>query len=67
MRYTKAEKVDMIFVYDGYHQIMREAIRLYAERFPDRVHSLFFVFSNIVQTFQETGSMDNKKTNQESN
>ncbi|KYN04951.1 hypothetical protein ALC62_04167 [Cyphomyrmex costatus] len=61
MRYTKAEKVDMIFVYGECRQIMREAVRLYTERFPDRVHPSFSVFSNIVQTFQETGSVDNKK------
>ena len=45
-------------------QIMSEAVHLYAERFPDRVHSLFcFTIhnTNIVQTFQETGSVDNKK------
>ncbi|KYM99634.1 hypothetical protein ALC62_09637, partial [Cyphomyrmex costatus] len=42
-------------------QIVREAVRLYTERFPDRVHPSFSVFSNIVQTFQETGSVDNKK------
>jgi len=34
---------------------------LYAKRFPDRVHPLFSVFSNIVQIFQETGSKNNKK------
>ena len=55
MRYTKAEKVqNMIFVYGECRQIMREAVRLYAERFPDRVYPSFSVFSNIVQTFQET-------------
>ena len=61
MRYTKAEKVDMIFVCGECRQIMREAVRLYAERFPivSIPHSLFF--SNIVQTFQETGNVDNKK------
>ncbi|KYN31594.1 hypothetical protein ALC56_14092 [Trachymyrmex septentrionalis] len=58
----------MIFVYGECRQIMREAVRLYAERFPDCVHPSFSVFSNIVQTFQGIGSMDNKKTqtNQES-
>ena len=61
MHYTKADKVDMIFVYGECRQIMREAVRLYAERFPNRVHPSFFVFSNIVQTFQEIGSVDNKK------
>jgi len=34
---------------------------LYAERFPDRVHPLFSVSSNIVQTFQEAESVDNKE------
>ena len=57
----KAEKVDMIFVYGECRQIMREAVRLYAKRFPDRVHPSFSIFSNIVQTFQEIGSVDNKK------
>ena len=60
LRYTKAEK-DMTFVYGECRQIMRETVRLYAERFSDRVHPSFSVFSNIVQIFQETGSVDNKK------
>ena len=47
MRYTTAEKVDMIFVYGECRQIMRE-VRLYTERFPDHI--------------QETGSVDTKKT-----
>ncbi|KYN45069.1 hypothetical protein ALC56_00543 [Trachymyrmex septentrionalis] len=61
MRYMKAKKVDMIFVYGKCRQIMREAVRLYAERFPDRVHPSFSVFSSIIKTFQETGSVYNKK------
>ena len=44
MRYTKAEKVDMIFVCGECRQIMREAVRLYAERFPNRVYLSFSVF-----------------------
>jgi len=61
MRYTKAEKVDTIFIYGECRQIIRKAVRLYVEKFVNRVHSSFSVFLNIVQTFQETGSMDNKK------
>ena len=61
MQNTEVKKVDMIFVYGEWRQIIREAIRLYAERYSDHIHSIFFVFSNIVQTFQETGSVDNKK------
>jgi len=53
LRNALYEKVDMLFVYDECRQIMREAVYLYAERFPDRVHPSFFVFSNIVQTFQQ--------------
>jgi len=55
------KKVDMIFVYGECRQIMRKAVRLYAERFSDRVHPSFSIFSNIVQTFQETGSVNYKK------
>jgi len=64
MRYTKAEKVNIIFIYGECHQIMKEAVCLCAEKFPDRVHTSFSVFSNIVQTFQEAGNgwnVDNKK------
>ena len=59
---AKAEKVDIIFVYGECRQIMREAVHLYAKRFLDRVHPSFSVFFlNIVQTFQKTGNMNNKK------
>jgi len=47
MRYTKAEKVNIIFIYGECRQIMKEAVRLCAEKFPDRVHTSFSVFSNI--------------------
>ena len=47
MRFTKVEKVDMIFVCGECRQIMREAARLYAEKFPDRVYPSFSVFSNL--------------------
>ena len=50
----------MIFIYDECHQIMREAVRLYAERFPDRVH-LSFCFFKHSTNFLRTRSMDNKK------
>ncbi|KYN41572.1 hypothetical protein ALC56_04036 [Trachymyrmex septentrionalis] len=43
MRYMKAEKVDMIFVCGECRQI-REAVRLYTERFPDRIHPSFSIF-----------------------
>ena len=39
---------------------MREAVRLYAERFPDRVH-LSFCFFKHSTNFLRTRSMDNKK------
>ena len=64
MRYTKAEKVDTIFIYGECRQIIRKAVRLYVEKFVNRVHSSFSVFLNIVQTFQETGSVNNKKRKQ---
>lgn len=61
MRYTKAEKIDMIFIYGKCRQNMRESIRLYAERFPDRAIPSRSVFSDIIKIFQETGSVGNKK------
>lgn len=61
MRYTKAEKVDLIFIYGECRQNVRESIRLYAERFPDRAIPSRSVFADIIKTFQETGSVGNKK------
>ena len=46
MRYTKTEKIDMIFIYGECRQIMREAIRLYAKRFSDLVHPSFIFKHN---------------------
>jgi len=40
---------------------MRKALHLYIKRFPNHVHPLLSVFSNIVKTFQETRNADNKK------
>jgi len=56
----------MIFIYDECHQIMREAVRLYAERFLDRVHPSVFSKQRIVQIFQKIGSVDKIKNVNES-
>ena len=64
LRNALYETGNMIFVYGECRQIMREAVRLYAERFPDCVHPSFSVFSNIVQTFQGTGNVNNKNANE---
>nr|XP_034195052.1 uncharacterized protein LOC117611224 [Osmia lignaria] len=63
MRYTIAEKVEMVIVYGECHRIMREAVRVYGERFPDRRRPSLSVFANIIKTFQETGNVDNKPRN----
>jgi hypothetical protein len=55
MRYTIAEKVEMVLIYGECHRIMREAVRVYGERFPDRNNRLSLsVFTNIIKKFQET-------------
>lgn len=60
MRYTKVREVDMVFIYREYRQIMRAAMRLYAERFPNRARPSRSVFSNITY-FQETGCVDKNR------
>ncbi|KZC07790.1 hypothetical protein WN55_09816 [Dufourea novaeangliae] len=57
MRYSIAEKVDMVFVYGECRQIVRDAVRLYAERFPEPSRS---AFTYVIKSFQETGRVDNK-------
>ena len=54
----------MIFICDKYPQIIKEAVHLYAERFPNCVNSSRSIFLNIIKTFQETESKDNKKHKQ---
>jgi len=51
----------MVFIYGECRRVTREAVRLYAERFPNRVIPSRSVFSNIIKHFQETGSVDNNK------
>lgn len=52
MRYTIAEKVEMVLIYGECHRIMREAVR-----------PSLSVFTNIIKKFQETGTVDNKTRN----
>ncbi|KZC06752.1 hypothetical protein WN55_07975 [Dufourea novaeangliae] len=50
----------MIFVYGECRQILRDAVRLYAERFPERVTPSRSAFTNVIKSFQETERVDNK-------
>ncbi|KZC07787.1 hypothetical protein WN55_09813 [Dufourea novaeangliae] len=50
----------MVFVYVECLEIVRDAVRLYAERFPKRVTPSRSAFTNVINSFQETGRVDNK-------
>ncbi|KZC06747.1 hypothetical protein WN55_07298 [Dufourea novaeangliae] len=50
----------MIFVYGECRQIVRDAVRLYVKRFPERVTPSRAAFTNVIICFQETGRVDNK-------
>ncbi|KZC06173.1 hypothetical protein WN55_07346 [Dufourea novaeangliae] len=50
----------MVFVYEERRQIVRNAVRLYAERFPERVTPSRSAFTHVIKSFQETGRVDNK-------
>ncbi|KOC63585.1 hypothetical protein WH47_03087 [Habropoda laboriosa] len=54
----------MVLIYGECHRIMREAVRVYGKRFPDRNNRpSLSVFTNIIKKFQETGTVDNKTRN----
>lgn len=61
MRYTIAEKVEMVIIYGECHRIMRKAVRVYGERFTDRNSPSLSVFANIIKKFRETGNVDKEK------
>ncbi|KAK2578394.1 hypothetical protein KPH14_012645 [Odynerus spinipes] len=61
MRYSKEDKIDMIFVYGESRQCLREAVRLYKDRFPNRNCPSVSVYHNLIKKFREIGSVDDKK------
>ncbi|KZC13177.1 hypothetical protein WN55_05909 [Dufourea novaeangliae] len=50
----------MVFVYGKCRQIVRDVIRLYVERFPERVTPSRSAFTNVIKSFQEPARVDNK-------
>ncbi|KZC06776.1 hypothetical protein WN55_07549 [Dufourea novaeangliae] len=50
----------MVFVSGECRQIVRDAVRLYAKRFPERVTPSRSAFTNVIKSFQEIERVDNK-------
>ncbi|KZC06108.1 hypothetical protein WN55_07435 [Dufourea novaeangliae] len=50
----------MVLIYGECHRIMRDAVRVCGEKFPDRNELSLSVFANIIQKFQEPRNVDNK-------
>lgn len=59
--YSKEEKINMIFIYGESGQCLRQAVRMYRGRFPDRNCPSRSAHSEIVKVFKETGSVDKKQ------
>ena len=55
--YSYAEQVDMLLVYGFCESNGRESVRVYRERFPNRIVPNHQTFANIVRRLRENGSL----------
>lgn len=58
---TLKEKIEMILIYGECRRNVRNAVALYAERFPDNVRRSQSFFYKVVNTFMSHGSVQPKK------
>lgn len=61
IRYSVAEKIDMIYIYSEAHKNARVVCNLYAKRYPERKQSSTRSFQQVAKLFSETGSVAMKK------
>lgn len=60
MHYSKEAKIEIIFIYDKTQQCLRESVQSYKERFPISNCPSHSIYTNIIKTFHENGSMSDK-------
>lgn len=60
MVYSTAERVEIIFIYGAEHSCARASARVFNERHPDKNVDARYIL-DLVQKFQDTGSVVNKK------
>ncbi|KAK2577947.1 hypothetical protein KPH14_012171 [Odynerus spinipes] len=58
--YTTQERIELILIYGEAKRCVREAIRLYTERFPGRNSPSRSSYAKLVKKFEQTGSVINK-------
>jgi len=56
--FTNDEYVDILLIYGECERNARASARLYAERYPERMHPLDKTFTGIVERLRETGSFE---------
>jgi len=64
MKFTSQEYTDMIVIYGIAGENTRMAVRIYAERFPGRVHPTKKTILRVVQRLRETGCLMHNRVNQ---
>lgn len=60
MHYSKEAKIEIIFIYNKTQQYLRETVQSYKERFPIGNCPSHSIYTNIIKTFRENGSIGDK-------